>query len=87
MSGEANNCTIELVHGGSIHVAHTPEEVKTWMQLAIMAPGLSLIRLERVTSFAARATRGFHDVDVNPAHITAIYPLTSRSDPPRERSE
>ncbi len=86
MTSEANNVTIELVHGGSIHVAHTADDVRSRMLDALCTGSPSVVRLERVTAFDSRQARGFPEVDIFVKHIVGIYPLTSRSDPPRDRT-
>lgn len=84
MSAEPNNITIELVHGGSVHVQHTMEEIglKIWDSKNVVPS--RFIKLDRVVAFDSRQARGFPQIQIDPNHIVAMYPLTSRSDPPRQ---
>lgn len=86
---DPNNVTIELVHGGSVHVAHTMTEVgnKIWEAGKRPASIGSFAVFKRVTAFDSRQARGFPEVWLDVRHIVGIYPLTSRSDPPRPRHD
>lgn len=82
---EPNNTTIELSHGGTVHVAHTPSEIATRIWDAENVMKTRFVVLERMTAFDNRADRGFPQVHLDPRHIVGIFPLTSRSDSPRVR--
>lgn len=88
--GGANNCTIELVHGGSVHVIHTSDEIQHMIsethRLGQQSRRVGFIRVQRSTSHASRTSRGFPEIDLAVAHIVGIFPLISRSEP-RVRDE
>lgn len=76
----ANNCTIELVHGGSVHVSHTLAEIQERRRSAHHSN--TLVELERSTGAAAREARGFTTIALHPDHIVGVFPLISGSELP-----
>lgn len=79
----ANNCTIELVHGGTVHVEADHDMLHA--QWADARVGGFLLRVKRMTGDpGGRKARSFPDVDLNPDHIVGIFPLSSTSMPQTE---
>jgi hypothetical protein len=82
---EPESCTVELVHGGWLHVAMKPSEVRERIWNAENAAQISrgarvMVTLRRSSSFITRQAQGFEDVDVNPQYIVGIFPLQTGSD-------
>ena len=75
----ASNCTIELSHGGYVHVPYSPQEVR---RLAVEAVerGDLFVDLNRLEGDpGGRQARGMLTFTVNPRNIVGIFPLVSQS--------
>jgi hypothetical protein len=82
----ANNCTIELVHGGTVHVEEDYEDLsRRWEECFLTGQPFRVLRSE---NYMSREARGFRAVSLNPTHVVGIYPLTSTSwrDPDPQRT-
>lgn len=71
----ANNCTIELVHGGTVHLQEDYDHVVQWLN----DPHSRLLHFKRMAGFANRKAHDFPDVAINPAHVVGVYPLETHS--------
>lgn len=73
----ANNCTVELFHGGRIHVAEDFDVMDTRWSESILSG--HPMRVRRMEGHEAREQRGFPEVLLHPNQIAAIYPLRGQS--------
>lgn len=78
MSTSARSCTVELEHGGVLHIEE-PFEVVCDRWISHLSTDLPMT-VRRSSGTASRLAQGFSFVSLRPSAIVGIYPLHSCSD-------